>query len=249
MSSQDSGKDNIYSAPSADLHVLDDLPPVRIERVITNPFSLTNLRDLFFFPSRFFAASVRLDAKYSTLLVVWLVGIVYSIDRIDTKMMRTFNQHGDLTQLQALAESWPYYLGTIMGAGIISAALLWLIKGWWYRLRISFCGEKNADPTVAREVCFYAELPTIVGTFFVLFLSILRFDNYADEFYSEGSLFDLPLYFLPLAMIIWSVIVSFVGVKTKFNLHGRLPVVWFLVLPFVFYAFALSALVYIFSIM
>lgn len=45
MNSQDNGsdKDNIYSAPSADLHVLDDTPTVRIERVITHPFSLENL--------------------------------------------------------------------------------------------------------------------------------------------------------------------------------------------------------------
>lgn len=238
---------SIYSAPKADLSTPADNTPLKIERIIKNPFSATNLRDLLFFPKRFFAATVAIEAKLATFFIVWLSGIIYALDRMDLKISNAYIKTGSIEDYAYLTASWPYYIGTAIGSGLLSAAFAWLIFGWWYKTRVRFCGVSAPDPTVSREILFYSGLPYIIASLLVLAVSVIRFDNYAAEFYSAGDIYSLPLYLLPLLTLIWSIIISFIGVKAKFRLQGFAPILWFLILPLLFYI-GIFALYFFFSL-
>lgn len=227
--------DNIYSAPTADLGQLTDNHSVKIERIITQPLSPRNLRDLFFSPTRFFAANTQLNSWFSTFFMVLIFGFGNALDRLDSRINNAYILNGDISQYAEATNSWSFYIGSAIGSGLVLAIFSWLILGWWYKTRIRFCGVSNPDPIIARELLFYSHLPYITFLIVVLIVSIIRFDNYADEFYSEGDIYTLPLYFLPLLGLIWSISISYIGVKAKFNLYGLMPMVWFLILPLLFY--------------
>ena len=187
------------------------------------------LAALFFRPSRLFADLTPLKAKPPWIIVAWIGGVSSAIDRADRLMLKsdlTGNESSTMQLLDSWAAFWPF----ILMVGAFNAALIWLIGGWWYRVRLNWSGAANADPFSARIVYGYTNLITALPAITATLISTFVYESYraawnADEAWSA----------LLLVFIVWECIASYKGVRVAFEVGKWKARFWFLILPLAVY--------------
>lgn len=129
--------------------------------------------------------------------------------------------------------SWPTYWILVLIMSIPSGMFIWWISGWWYKVRIKWSGAKQPDPFESRLTYIFSSFvytaPTIALYFSTAFFFKNPWEAYSfesDNFYIAGVLF--LAYTLPY---LWSVLVSYKGVTTRFNLIKWKAKLWFIILP------------------
>lgn len=182
---------------------------------------------LFIRPTKYFQ-EVKLGSKWAYIVAVYLIGISGAMGRIDTRLLQA--ELGGRDVVTIITDNWLYYWLAVLVAGSISGALSWLVLGWWYGYRARLCGFDAEDVRTPRIVWSYSHL---VETIPVMALTIgytVLFSSYTTAYYAD-EYWSVFLLIFPF----WSCLTSYAGVRSALALEGKKVVVWFLVLPILFY--------------
>ncbi|MGP1345925.1 MAG: hypothetical protein ACTS3F_04550 [Phycisphaerales bacterium] len=185
---------------------------------------------LYFRPDVFFRHFIRNHYAAITFLCCWVLGMAHVWDRL---MQRAMTGRLD----EEIGGSWGVVWLLIGLVGLLGGALRYFIGGWWYRVRLGWCGHKGSDPKIARRVYIYASMIVGLPAFALLLNGWVSQPTPAAAAVHESWL-DVLMVLFPF----WSVVASFVGVRTVFKVRTGPAVVWFLVLPMLVYSLAIVAL-------
>lgn len=184
---------------------------------------------LVFRPRRFFEVFVIDAVPVLTALTAWLYGIAGVMDRVETRSLVSPD-----SPLMALKTGWGIYWGACAALGIVGGALTYAIGGWWYRVRLRWSGVASPDAALARRVYVYA-----AQTYVVPFLLYTAWETLAYPTPLAASAGDDPWALFVLAALLWSVYVSYRGVRTAFEVRTWPARIWFGILPGALYGVAI----------
>ena len=206
-----------------------------------------DLVDLFSRPRLFFSGGINLGGVRNLLPVVWITGIAAQIDRINAEILRhDFDvERATWALIEPIVTGpWAYFWAWVLGFGIVTGGLIYLIGGWWYRMRLVFSGSgEKTDKDLARQVYMFAGLVAALPSLLLAIGLNIYFPNYMAAYNSD----ELVSSFLPI-FIFWSVAVSYVGARQSFSLTPWKARLWFLVLPALFYLLLIGAVLSLFSL-
>ena len=204
-------------------------PPIWQELVI----------ELFFRPRKFFADLSILTQKKYVIAVTWIFGISNTMDRIDKEMLKTDLHARSVNEsfISFVTDSWLNYWAFVLASGAIGAIFLWWIGGWWYRKRLNWCGDQEADHRLTRVVYIYASFVVAAPALIITLIQTGMYDNYAQAYASEDI---WPIIFLIFPF--WSLVTSYIGIRTVFDVSKWKARVWFIILPGLLYLTAFGLL-------
>ena len=184
-----------------------------------SPLSWRALRDLFFAPRRFFSRRLQLADRPEVTFVAWICGVAVALERVDG------------VSKGALARSWVGTWIFVLLGGILMGALRWAVGGWWYRVRVEWCGEDDPDPLLARCVTVYQDFVLAAPAVLLAAVWTCLYSNLAEAA-SEGAMSML----LIVLFLFWSCITSYFAATTCWPKISRArAALWFLALPLLFY--------------
>jgi len=188
--------------------------------------------DLAIRPERFFRELLKTNPYHLPFVLVWVVGISLAIAKLDTRvaMQQAFGRSLPEQDVQWMT-LWPGFLV----AGLIGGSLAWLIWGWWFRMRLRFCGVVDSDKREARLVWVYSRAVHAVPSVVWLILVTAIYDDYqAASNAARWGLTQIGLYF-------WSIWVGYRGATSWFPVKRTPALWWFLILPLALNGIALGA--------
>ena len=202
--------------------------------------------ELFFQPGKFFSdLSILMQTKY-VVPVTWVFGLSQAIDKIDEELLKA-----DLGSSSARSEfiipfidTWTNYWAFILVYGTISALFLWWIGGWWYRIRLEWSGAKDPDHRLARVVYIYASFVVAAPSVIIALIQTSMYDNYLQS-YNSGDLWTSII----ILFLFWSLVTSYIGVRTTFTVSRWKARTWFIILPGLLYFLILGGAVLLFMFM
>jgi hypothetical protein len=199
-----------------------------------SPLSLRALLVLFMRPTSFFSSHGWLQRQPEALLVVWLCGISYAMARVGKYLGQA--GAGKASALASwLGESWAVYWLLVLAVGALNGVILRWLGGWWFRLRLRWCGAGEVPVAEARLVYVYQDLVQSLP----LLLALCQTALYAGPAAAHQAAAGGGL--LMLLFTVWSCVVSY-RAACSFAVDG-LPVrFWFLWLPAACYVLLLSLL-------
>lgn len=203
--------------------------------------------DLYTRPRSFFAGHINLEDKRYLWFVVWSLGITSQFDRIDQEIMRSeIGRPGSAWRLlePVVNSGWVAYWAWALGAGIVSSVIIYLVAGWWYKVRLRFAGAADPDPMTARLIYCYSTFVVSLPHVLLILGFTAWFPNYMAAYYSD-ELFTVALLFL----ILWSVAVSYSGATSTFELQPWKARLWFLALPVAFYIVLMGGVVWLLTLL
>lgn len=192
-----------------------------------------HLVDIFIRPTRFFSSQLALGKTPYVVVVTWCFGIAHTMDRIDQYMLRAElgrPRPGWEHLAPLITESWLGYWAVVLVLGSISGFFLWWLGGWWYTVRLRWSGEREPDRTLARLVYVYSSFVWSGPIVIAALIMTAYFANY-QEAWNADELYSVGLLIFPF----WSLITSYRGATTLFNLSRGRARLWFVILPAIFY--------------
>jgi hypothetical protein len=173
-----------------------------------SPLHPRNLFNLFFRPRRFFEQLNTFQHQPYIYLCAWLYGATSVKDRLERF---SFDDPGSVTFefWSMVSNAWLQYWLWILVFGVASGCITWIIGGWWYRKRIGWAGESDADPYVVRLIYFYSSVVITIPVLLQLLIDTLIYPNYSTA-YALAS----PYTALAIIFPFWSVVVGYIGVRT-----------------------------------
>lgn len=211
---------------------------IKIDSVI----SPKQIAKLYFKPKEFFLNFMKLDMKYIHF-ATYLVAVFFVMDRIDIRILTALaSDTPNYSSYSFILDNWLNYWFAVTGIGAVASFVVWFFYGWWYELRLKWCGVQKPDSTLVRQVnvmqWFNVALPVVLVTITQTFI----YDNYLNTFFSD----ELVSSFVILFFSIYSCWSSYVATKVLFSADKR-AILWFLILPLVFYVLAIIAIVKAFT--
>jgi len=179
--------------------------------------------DLYLRPDEYFKSVVSSRQTFPILLM-WLCGIAPALERDQTRrLMGDILEHVNL--FRGPLGSWvALWTGAII-IGAFSGILLWLIGGWWFRMRLLLSGAHNPDPLSARLVYIHAYSAWAIP-FIVLQLTLVT--RYFSALQARP---DTSFWLTNLVLPFWSIYLSYRGAVSCFEVRRTPARVWFLILP------------------
>lgn len=211
---------------------------IKIDSVI----SPKQIAKLYFKPKEFFLMFAKLDMQYIHF-ATYLVAVFFVMDRIDIRILTALaSDTPNYSSYSFVLENWLNYWFTVIGIGAVASFVVWFFYGWWYELRLKWCGVEKPDSTLVRQVnvmqWFIVALPVILITIIQTFI----YDNYLNTFFSDELLSSFVISFFSIYSC-WS---SYVATKVLFSADKR-AILWFLILPLASYVLAIIALIKAFT--
>jgi Yip1 domain len=210
-----------------------------------SPLWPQHLINLFVRPRRFFSSQLAFGQTLYVVIVTWCYGVANAIDRIDQELVRAEvgrPRRGWEQLAPMITESWLGFWAWVLAFGAIGGLLLWLIGGWWYRVRLKWSGAHEPDKRLARLVYVYSSFVQSGPVVAFTLVSTIVYADYAQAYASESSYAVLLLLF-PF----WSLISSYLGVLTLFEVSRWKARIWFVILPGLLYIVALGLAVALFA--
>lgn len=205
-------------------------------------FFLKNLHFLYFKPREFFKDLELLNSPLLINLSLWLMGMVYVVDKIDQKLMKS--DYGVLSKsnqalIDLISNGWSMFFLFVAGVGAISAVFYWYIGGWFYNLRLTWSGAGEFDRKMGRIVYVFSSLVVVIPQALVVLLGALLFQNYVES-YNSDEYWSATLIVFPF----WSVFVSYTALSMNFNVVKWKALTLFVVLPVMIYLIAYGAIIW-----
>ncbi|MDA2922718.1 YIP1 family protein [Patescibacteria group bacterium AH-259-L07] len=158
--------------------------------------------------------------------IIWATGAATAVDR-----MSDFGGSGWL-------EVW----AIVAVAGIVAGYLQYWIGGAIYHLRVKWSkGGDNFD--ASRNIYMFSGLPLTAAVIASLFLNTIIYGNKYFE-YGEGTSIDILFFFVIIAALIYSIRLSYQGVMFIQKTEKTRAMIWFVVLPAIFYVLIFSAAIF-----
>lgn len=183
----------------------------------------------------------------SLLLVTWCFGASNAIDRIDGLLMRAELGHarpGWAWEVVRpfVVESWLGFWLWVLASGAVSGALVWWIGGWWYGVRLRWSGAMDLDKRLARITFVYSSFVFTGPAILLAIGKTVAYPSYAVA-YAADEWFSVGFLLFPF----WSIVTSYVGVRTLFAVARWKAITWFIVLPAMAYGITLGVIVALFA--
>ena len=206
------------------------------DRIPAAPPPRADLHDLFFRPSRFFASALPYRATDALAFVAWIVGMNYTLGRIERQMVKADLGSGDGVAA-GIGDSWVLFWTIVIMAGALSGMILWYLGTWWYRVRLRWSGAIEPDVHRSRAVYFYSALVWAAPALLLQIIDTVRFPNYLAS-WNDESWVPVLLVILP----VWSFVVSYRGVRTAFDVRRGRARFWFLIGPLLLFVIAMGVI-------
>ena len=161
---------------------------------------------------------VTANPKY-LLLVIWVLGIGSTIDRIS------------ISDFSSWGEVW---VSVIFG-GILAGAMAYYIGGWFYHVRVGW-SKGTGEIDTSRNIYTFSSLPisvVVIGS--LIFNQMAYGSDYFDTYYSDASRVDMIFGLLAIAAIGYSFYISYRAVREIMNVQKSRAIWWFVVAPAIFY--------------
>jgi hypothetical protein len=203
------------------------LPPLVLYE---SPFWPRHLVDLFVRPTRFFSSQLAIGRPAYAAIVAWALGISSAIDQIDTRLLRAEagSPSASQTLVQVVAEDWLAFWAFVAISGMFGAGLAWYVGGWWCKVRLRWCGVASPDTRLARLLLVYSSFVFAAPHVLAVLAQNLQHANYREAF-------EHDVWPGLGAMVVWSMATTYKGAMALFNPKKWLAVLWFIVLPALFY--------------
>ncbi len=203
------------------------------EVIIKNPLSPRNLYNLLFHPSRLFAPNIFIRSKFWTLFVIFpFFGLTIFFKRIDTSDLVLFNKYNiyPIENVHLIAYFYEFFY----------SLYIWYIAGWFFNLKLKWCGTINHDNHEGRLIMVYTAF--IIYLFDPIISYILKeplkdinFNlidkNNISNFISDNFIPLLLCFLLNTLLLIYSNVITYIAVKSKFEIRGIKPIFWFIIFP------------------
>jgi hypothetical protein len=202
--------------------------------------SFKELFSLYFKPSTFFKSTVAIGKLPAIVFTTWIVGISNIIDKIDSELLKSgmSSSPATLTGLfPQIVDSWLIFWGAVFALGAASAFLMWIFGGWWYNVRLSWCGADEHDEHEGRIIYIYTSFIAAFPNFLLCIIYGFIFPSYRIAHHSNAL---FPSLFLVFPF--WGVICSYRAVNAVFALKRIRAKIWFLILPVIVYIVALGVI-------
>ncbi len=208
-------------------------------------FFFKNFHLLFFKPSVFFKELDLLNVPFLVYISLWLFGISNAIDEIDRKLIKT--DLGTVTSsnqflLDGISGGWFLFFIMAAGIGAFGAFFIWLIGGWFYNLRLSWSGAGEFDKVSGRLIYVLSNLVVVIPHLIIVLISATLYQDYvaafnADEYWSS----------LVIIFPFWAIYVSYQAILANFNVVKWKALLWFVILPVLFYILAFGVVAWAYS--
>ena len=201
------------------------------------------IQKLYFNPISLFSDRSGLMRLTYLLPVIYIFSSFKIMDLIyknivSLKSMTIYSRYKYFVVLSA--NSWTDFWFLSLFLALIISAFVWYWGGWWYKIRIRLSGDRSPDENLARAIYVYAALIYAGPAFIILVSYTFIYDNLA-----EATINDSKLTILIFTLIIWSLIAGYKGVISNFNVKPHLAKLWFVILPFSYYVYAMKLIRYI----
>lgn len=183
----------------------------------------SGLLDLFIRPGRFFRQRASRMSLGFLLFAAWIAGVLNADEQMEQLYLKKYSLDSH--------ESWASHAVIIAVAGLITGLIIYGILGWWYRVRLFFCGVHGARPRTARAIYLTARLVGSIGAVLLLVWEVATFDAPVEAWTASSSGF-LVFAAVMMLFLFWSSVISWRGVLAVFPCAGRIrAAIFFLVLP------------------
>jgi lipopolysaccharide export system permease LptF/LptG-like protein len=200
---------------------------VLLARVGSSPFAPGALDRLFFRPSEFFAAGHAFNRSANILSMILVIGIAHAADSLRRDIfIAHVDESSTLTASTQPLESWFGFWRFIIPAGALWGGWVWCIGGWWYRVRLRWCGAHDVSARSARLVYAYVSLIAALPALLVLIVDTVVHENFAVAFATAT-----PWSLVPVITLFWAYVVSYRSVTGLFAVERSSALLWFLALP------------------
>ena len=136
-----------------------------------------------------------------------------------------------------MAGSWLVYWPVVIAAGVVGAAFIWYVGGWWYNLRLRWSGAGEFDKRQGRLLFTFAALVAAIPTLGYTIVATAVFPDYLAAWTSEE-----PWSAVLLIFPFWSLAVSYRGIRAMFPVRTAPARLWFVILPGLAYLLILGVI-------
>jgi hypothetical protein len=200
---------------------------------------------LLFKPSVFFEDLDLLNVPVLVYASLWLIGMSNVVDRIDQKLVKTdlgTVKSSSQLMLDSISGGWLTFFLIVAGIGAFGALFVWFIGGWFYNLRLSWSGAKEFNKENGRLVYVFSNLVVVIPHLIILLISATVYQDYitvfnADEYWSS----------IMIIFPFWAIFVSYKAILANFTVVKWKVLLWFVILPIVFYSLAFGAVIWAYS--
>ena len=190
---------------------------------------------LFAQPKRFYRHFDLMTTSFTVFYTTWIYGIAVVMDRFSSQILQQDLRGGSETDglWTAIGQSWTTYWMFCLVMGVIGGAMTYLVGGWWYCMRLRFSGvsKENLDESLARRVYVFSGL---IWALPALLYAVLNTQSYASPLAAEQSDENALGGMALVGFLLWSMYVSYRGVRTVFPVIRWRARIWFAILPAVF---------------
>jgi hypothetical protein len=165
-------------------------------------------------PDTFFARPTSKWRWRSKLIAAALMGLSAGVDRAD---ITTISARG--------LEGWEQYWFVVIGTALIVGPIRWFLGGFWFRTRLRLSGARKVDRVRAQNLFALSDLVQAVPSVGLAVLSVLTLSTPEDS----------PFWWAVLMALVWSVVVSYRGVRGGFSVSVWKARFWFLLVPALFF--------------
>lgn len=158
-------------------------------------------------------------------LIIWLLGICSAINRIESKYIYSLDYQ---------VKNWIVFWLIVFVGGIIIGYLQYWILGALYHLKVWFSGGIKNFKT-SRYLFLYTGIPIYV---IVLLTAIFNNITYGNRYFIEPTnhLLDSAWAILLIIGIIYSIILSYRGVRLLLKTKYIRSIIFFIILPAIIYS-------------
>ena len=181
----------------------------------------------------------ELPGIFNIAIVLFLIGT--GIDRFDTQLTK-IEMQGKYELLDALNVWWIYWVGSVF-LGLTIGWIGYFIGGWFYDLRVVW-SKGTSDIQTSRHLFMYSGVIFYVIVIVTAVLNSFVFEA-PRQMSAEIGFYEIIEVILLLVMLVYSVVVSYIGVTTVTSVNVSRARFWFLLCPLLFYLVLYSSFIYL----
>lgn len=188
----------------------------------TKPGFIEYIKELFKNFPKFCDKYLRVKNPPYLFFIIWAAGVASAIDRVSS------------FEVSSWGEVWVI----VLIGGLITGYLQYWVGGAIYHLRVKWSkGDDNYD--ASRNIYIFAGIPIAIASVSSLLLNTLVYGN---EYFETGggSSIDILFLFIIIAAITYSINLSYKGVMFIQRPQKNRAIIWFVILPAIFYVLVYS---------
>lgn len=179
-------------------------------------------------PKEFFSEHFKENQSPYFLLVFAMCALGMGVDRFEAMIAKSNGP--------TLMPNWGVAWGIIIASGILGGLMYYYFGGWFFNKRVQW-SKGIANKHKSRFIYLYCTFPAMLFSVLLAIYGTYAYPNPAS--YDAATLSD-PIIIggsiTLLAMLFYSVRISYTGATTLYQLDSKRAKIWFLYLPITYYA-------------